>query len=63
MLVKEEQLICSNHKCEAEFVVGGKPAIEKQNAHCCRGSELKKTYHPPVLRAHGTLITEGPCKC
>jgi hypothetical protein len=63
MIVEAERLVCANHKCGAEFVVGTKPALEKQNARCCCGSELKKLYHPPVLTVYGTLVRECPTRC
>jgi hypothetical protein len=55
MIVEDERLVCIDHKCGAEFVVGRKPALEKQNARCCCGSELKKRYHSPVLCVLGTV--------
>jgi hypothetical protein len=63
MLVKDEHLVCTNHNCGAEFVVGRKPAIEKQNVRCCCGSELKKPYQAPVLEVYGSVITHIPAKC
>jgi hypothetical protein len=63
MIVEAECLVCLNHECGGEFVVKRKPAIEKQNARCWCGSELKKPYHPPVLTVIGTLIRHGPTGC
>jgi len=54
MLVEAERLVCTNHDCSGEFVVVRKPVLEKQNLRCCCGNELKKLYHPPVLRVIGT---------
>jgi hypothetical protein len=50
MIDEEERLVCINHECGAEFVIGRKPAIEEQEPRCCYGSELKKLYHSPELR-------------
>ena len=41
MHVKDERIVCSNLKGGADVLVGRKPALEKQNAEGCRGSELK----------------------
>jgi hypothetical protein len=49
MIVEEERLVCTNHECGGEFIVRKKPALEKQNAHCACGSELKREYHTPKI--------------
>lgn len=56
MIVEAEHLVCTNHKCGAEFVVVRKPDLEKQNARCRCGSELKKLYQTPVLTVYGRLL-------
>ena len=63
MIVEAERRVCTNHKCGAEFVVGRKPDVEKHNARCCCGSELKKPYRTPVLTVYGTVVRYCPAKC
>ena len=66
MIVEAEHLVCTNHKCGGEFVVGRKPDLEKHNACCCCGSELKKLYQTPVLTVYGTvvdIVRHCPTKC
>ncbi len=63
MIVKAERFVYANHKCGAELAVKRKPALEKQNARCCCGGELKKFYHPPVLAVWGTLVKHCPTRC
>ena len=53
MIVEAERLVCTNHECVAEFVVGRKPALETQNLRCACGSELKKYYRAPKLWIYG----------
>jgi len=63
MIVEKERLVCTNLECRGEIVVGRKPALEKQKLCCACGSELKKLYHPPMLRLFGTLVRNCPTKC
>jgi hypothetical protein len=59
MLLVDEHLVCTCHKCRAEFVVKTKPAIQKQNMRCACGCELKKVYRSPVLTVFGTASEIG----
>ena len=55
MFVEAKRLVCTNLECKAEIIVVRKPAFEKQNLRCTCGSEFKRIYHPPAVRAVGTV--------
>jgi hypothetical protein len=63
MIVEEECLVCINHECGAEIVVRRKLALKKVKLRCPCGSELKRLYHPPVLRLFGTVVRGCPPRC
>jgi hypothetical protein len=56
MIVEARHLVCTNRECSAEIIVLRKPTLEKQNLRCACGSEFKRIYHPPVVKAIGTVF-------
>ena len=46
----QEALVCTNPECGAEYVVVKKGLLRIVNPYCSCGSEMKHTYHSPVLR-------------